>query len=56
MLLSLKFSQRKDFTLKVVTAKNQDALKSIVNAIKVELLALAYACVKDVRIVKTGET
>jgi hypothetical protein len=52
MLLSLKFKQKKVITLKDVTAKSLAALKSTVNATKVEFPVLNYVFVKVVKIVK----
>lgn len=54
MLSSQRSNKNKDVIQKVVIVKNQVALKSTVNAIRVELAALTFALVKVARIVKTS--
>ena len=55
MLSNQRYSQRKDFILKVVIVRNLVASKSIVNAFRMELLALVFVFVRAVKIVKIGE-
>jgi hypothetical protein len=52
--LSLKSNKRKAIIKKVVIAKSQTALRSTVNATRVEWLALTFALAKVARIAKIG--